>query len=104
MQNNNPATPQDLQDKFNRYKHIQNQKMAERARLTKIISDTTVLFAIALAGLAATTRGSTQRHLVMGSVGTTAVMAGANIVRRVKDKNTTNEINRVRQTFLMDNG
>ena len=99
MQN---STPQDLQTKFERYKHIQYQKVHNRAKLTKLISDTTVLCALALAGLAAATRGSAQRHFVIGSVGATAIMAGANVARRINDKHTFKEINRVRQTFLMD--
>jgi len=94
--------PQDLQDKFERYKRIQYQKVSERAKMTRLISNATALCAVALLGLSAATHGSTQKSLVVGAVGMAAVMAGANVTRRINDKRTFKEIGRVRQTFLID--
>ena len=102
MSNTIKTTPQDLQDKFERYRNIQREKINDRDRLTKLISNTAMLCAIALFGMAAATRGSVQTNLATGSVGSFAIAMGAQVVRKIGNKRTRNEILRVRQTFLMD--
>ena len=103
MQSTITTTQQDLQVKFERYRNIQREKINDRDRMTKLVSNTAMLCAVALLGLAATTRGSTQTNLAAGAVGMVAVASGAHIVRRISNKRTRNELLRVRQTFLMDN-
>ena len=104
MQNENMSTPQDLQDKYERYRNIQREKINDRDRMTKLVSNTAMLCAVALLGLAATTRGSTQTNLTTGAVGMVAIAIGAQVVCRIANKHTRNKLLRVRKTFLMDDG
>ena len=94
--------PQDLQEKFERYRNIQREKINDRDRMTKLISNTAMLCAVALLGMAAASRGSAQTTLATASVGSIAVAMGAQVARRIGNKRTRNELLRVRQTFLMD--
>ena len=103
MQNENTTTPQDLQEKFERYRNIQREKINDRDKMTKLISNTAMLCAVALLGMAAATRGSAQTNLATGAVGAIAIATGAQVTRRVGNKRTRKELLRVRQTFLMDN-
>ena len=102
MSNTIKTTPQDLQEKFERYRNIQREKINDRDRMTKLVSNIAMLCAVALLGMAAATRGSAQTNLATGAVGSIAVAMGAQVARRVGNKRTRKELLRVRQTFLMD--
>ncbi|MBQ4472530.1 MAG: hypothetical protein II942_04755 [Alphaproteobacteria bacterium] len=102
MSNTITTTPQDLQEKFERYRNIQREKINDRDRMTKLVSNVAMLCTIALFGMAAATRGSAQTNLATGAVGSFAVAMGAQVVRKIGNKRTRNEMLRVRQTFLMD--
>ena len=102
MQTTITTTPQDLQVKFERYRNIQREKINDRDRITKLVSNTAMLCAVALLGMASATHESTQTALAAGAVGMVAVAAGANVTRRISNKRTRDELLRVRQSFLMN--
>ena len=102
MQRNHLTVPKDLQDKYKRYQRIQYQKMAHRTKLTRTISNAAALCAIALIGLAATSQKSTQKDLIIGSLGMAVIASGAQLAQTLNNRHTKNEVNRIRQSFLMN--